>query len=132
MRIVADTHVIIWDALAPDKLSNKARKVFDEANDSEGILFCDISLWEISMLIDKERLIIDVPFLEFIELLSLSRNYIFQPITPEIADKSIKFGLGPISDPADRLISATSIFSGSPLVTADKNIRESENVHTIW
>ena len=68
MRIVADTHVIIWDALAPDKLSNKARKVFDEANDSEGILFCDISLWEISMLIDKERLIIDVPFLEFIEL----------------------------------------------------------------
>ena len=132
MKIVADTHIIVWEALAPEKLSKKARKAFDEANDSEGILFCDISLWEISMLIKKDRLIIDVPFIEFIELLTLSKHYIFQPITPEIADQSVKLGFGTISDPADKLISATSIILDLPLLTADKYIRQSKIVNSIW
>lgn len=54
--VTVDTHIIIWEALEPGKLSKKAKKEFDIANESEGIIFCDISLWEISMLIAKKRL----------------------------------------------------------------------------
>jgi len=57
--IVADTHVIIWDALEPDRLSPKARKAIREANKQEGIIFCEISLWEIAMLMKKRRLFVD-------------------------------------------------------------------------
>ena len=84
------------------------------------------------MLMEKKQLIIEASYLEFIELLSLSKNFIFQPITPEIAYQSVTGNLGKISDPADRLISATSLISGFPLVTGDKNILGSPAVQTIW
>lgn len=130
--VVADTHVIIWNALAPEKLSKKARKHFDEANESDGIVFCDISLWEISMLMEKERLEIDVPFLEFIDLIKMTVHYIYKPISPEIAEVSAMISQELNSDPADRLISATSICLNVPLITADNRIRRSRKVETIW
>jgi PIN domain nuclease of toxin-antitoxin system len=36
------------------------------------------------------------------------------------------------SDPADRLIVATALLEGIPLVTADDEIRRSKAVTTIW
>lgn len=130
--VTVDTHIIIWEALEPGKLSKNARKAFEQANESDGIIFCDISLWEISMLLNKKRLEIDVSFLEFVEILRITRNYVFQAITPEIADISTKLSSGIISDPADRLISATSIFLNSALITADRNLRSSKLIDTIW
>lgn len=132
MMVVADTHVIVWNALAPEKLSKKARKHFDESNESDGIIFCDISLWEISMLIQKERLIIDIPFLEFIDLIKMANNYVFKPISPEIADLSATLSHEITADPADRLISATSVYLNAPLITADENLRHSQKVKTVW
>jgi len=132
LKVTADTHVIIWDALEPEKLSKNARIAFDQANESEGIIFCDISLWEISMLLARKRFEIDATFLEFIEILKTTRNYIFQTITPEIADFSTKLSSDINSDPADRLISATSIFLNTALITADQNLRNSKSIQTIW
>lgn len=130
--VIVDTHIIIWESLDPPKLSKKARLAFDKANDSDGIIFCDISLWEISMLISKKRLEIDVSFLEFIDLLQATRNYKFQAITPEIADISTTLSFEINSDPADRIIAATSIYSQSRLITADQNLRNLKFVQTIW
>lgn len=130
--VVVDTHIIIWDALEPDKLSNKAKLEFDKANESTGIIFCDISLWEISMLISKKRIEIETSFREFIDLLTKTRNYIFQSITPEIAEISTNLLIEINSDPADRIIAATSIFTNSALITADKNLCNSKLVNTIW
>jgi PIN domain nuclease of toxin-antitoxin system len=44
--ITVDTHIIIWQALDPQKLSHKAILQFKEVNDSDGLIFCHISLWE--------------------------------------------------------------------------------------
>ena len=130
--VTVDTHVIIWEALDPMQLSKKAADQFKKANESDGIIFCDISLWEISMLISKRRLEIEASFLEFIELLFKTRNYIFQSITPEIADISNNMLKDINADPADRIIAATSIFTNSGLITADKNLQGSKIIKTIW
>jgi len=130
--VVADTHIIIWNALSPEKLSKNARQQFDDANESDGIIFCDISLWEISMLIEKKRLVIDAPFLEFIDLIKFTTNYTFKPILPEIADLSAQLSTVINSDPADRLIAATSLYLNTPLITADKNLIQSNHLNTIW
>jgi PIN domain nuclease of toxin-antitoxin system len=45
--IVLDTHVIIWDALAPERLSEPARAAIAQANQSDGMIICDISVWEL-------------------------------------------------------------------------------------
>ncbi len=132
MMITIDTHVIIWDALKPDLLTTKARDVILAANETDGIIFPEISLREIAMLMRKSRIKIDTSYLEFIDLIKVSNNYIFQGITPEIADLSTKLPSEINSDPADRIICATSIISNTPLVTADLNLRKSKVVSTIW
>ena len=84
------------------------------------------------MLIEKKRLVIDGTASEFINLLLQSRNYLVQAITPEIAGLSVSFGTEINSDPADRLIAATSILANAPVVTADKNLRKASVLKTIW
>lgn len=130
--IVVDTHIIIWDALQPDRLSKKAKNAIENANDTDGILFCEISLWEIAMLISKSRLKIDATYQEFIKLVLASNNYIYQGITAEIAEKSTLLPDEVNKDPADCIISATSIIQKNPLVTADKNLLNAKCVKTIW
>ncbi len=130
--IVLDTHIIIWNALKPKMLSGKAEKAILAANESDGLIFCEISLWEIAMLMKKNRLQMDIEYLEFINLISESNKYVFRGITPEIAGLSTNLFSGNHKDPADRLIAATSIIEKAKLVTADKKLRRSKKVATIW
>ena len=128
--ILLDTCAIIWDALNASKLSPRAKKVIKQ-NESQ-LLICDISIWEISMLIKKKRLVIDETAAGFINLLLQSRNYLVQEITPEIAELSVNFGSELNNDPADRLIAATSILANAPIVTADENLRGASVLKTVW
>ena len=130
--IVVDTHIIIWNALKPDKLSQKAKKAIEKANNSDGIFFCEISLWEIAMLISKSKLTVDATYNEFINLVYASNNYRYKGITPEIAEKSTSLPDQVNKDPADRIISATSIIHKAPLITADKNLLKATCIETIW
>ena len=130
--IVVDTHIIIWNALKPEMLSGKAEKAISVANNSDGIIFCEISLWEIAMLMHKERLSIDIGYTEFIQLILESNKYVFQGITPEIAWLSTALFSDNNKDPADRIIAATSIIENAKLVTADNELRQSKKVATIW
>lgn len=130
--ITADTHIIIWDALRPELLSKKAKETLRTANEGDGIIFCEISLWEIAMLIQKKRLKIDISYLKFINLLKSSNNFIFKGISPEIAELSTSLPEEINQDPVDRIISATSILTNTALITADKNLRRSKLLKTIW
>jgi PIN domain nuclease of toxin-antitoxin system len=130
--IVTDTHVIIWDALTPERLSTKAKKAIDIANNHDGIIFCEISLWEIAMLMRKGRLCVDVNYQEFIKLVSNSNNYVFKGISPEVAELSTHLLSDTNKDPVDRIISATAIVERAKLVTCDKILRRSKKIPTIW
>ena len=130
--IVADTHIIIWDALKPEKLSKKAKAAIRDANESDGIIFCDISLWEIAMLISRNRIKVDTSYMEFINLLLNSNKYILQGIDPDIADLSTKIFQNTENDPADKLIASTAVIKKAKLVTADRAMRSSSEVMTIW
>ena len=106
-------------------------KTFKSDEETE-LIFCDISAWEIAMLIKKGKLQVDETPSNFIKAILDSRNYIYKSITPNIADLSVNLGKEINKDPADRLIVATSIFENSELVTADKNLIKSDLVKTIW
>ena len=128
--IVLDTCTIIWDALETSKLSPLATKAIKHA--SNELIICDISFWEISMLIKRKRLEVDETASGFISLLLQSRNFHIQEITPEIAELSVNLGPEINNDPADRLIAATSILMNAPVITADQNLREATLLETIW
>nr|VFJ75788.1 MAG: PIN domain nuclease, a component of toxin-antitoxin system (PIN domain) [Candidatus Kentron sp. FM]VFJ76996.1 MAG: PIN domain nuclease, a component of toxin-antitoxin system (PIN domain) [Candidatus Kentron sp. FM]VFK22766.1 MAG: PIN domain nuclease, a component of toxin-antitoxin system (PIN domain) [Candidatus Kentron sp. FM] len=136
--ILLDTCALIWDALAPDRLTPNARLAIDGAIDGaihdagRELMICDISIWEIAILMKKGRLVVDETPSGFINLLIEARNLHIQGITPEIAELSVNLGPEINNDPADRLIATTSILMSAPIVTADRNLRQSAMLETIW
>ena len=130
--IVLDTCAIIWDALAPHKLTQKAKKAIESADSNNEIIICDISIWEISMFVKRNRLTIDTTASNFINLFLQSRNIQVQSITPEIAELSVNFSSEINNDPADRLIAATSLIRNASIITSDNNLRDFEMLDTIW
>lgn len=130
--ILMDTCAIIWDALQPTKLTPKALEAINKADQQHALVICDISIWEISMLIKKRRIEVETPAANFINLFLQSRNISVQSISPEIAELSVSFGSEINNDPADRIIAATTIIHNAHLVTADQNLRDSQMLDTVW
>ena len=130
--ITMDTCAIIWDALEPSKLSAKAKKAIKNADEKNELLMCSISIWEISMLVKRKRIEVNETPANFVKLILTSRNYTVVHISPEIAELSVNLDDDINSDPADRLIAATSILKQAPVVTADKNLRDATIVETVW
>lgn len=129
--VIIDTHIVLWDNLAPSKLTAKARKAIDKADANFQIIVCEITLWEIAILMKKNRLVIDMPCLEFLDKIMHANNYVLQGINPSIAYLASEIELGS-KDPADRLIAATAVTLGFPLVTADQYMHQSSVFKTIW
>jgi PIN domain nuclease of toxin-antitoxin system len=132
LMIVLDTHVIIWDALAPERLSARAREAIAQANQSDGIIICDISLWEIAMLLQKGRVQVAVDSLTFINWVLQANQTVVRPISPRIAALAAQFPAEINKDPADRLIAATTLAENVPLVTADRNLQAVNLITTWW
>ena len=130
--ILLDTCAIIWDALDRAQLSDKVLSAINNADESNVLIVSDISIWEIAMLIHKERIKIDTTASNFVNLYLQTRNISEIPISPEIAEMSVNLELGSNKDPADRIIAATSITQNAQLVTADQNLIASEIVDTLW
>ena len=126
--ITLDTCSLVWLSLSPDRLSKNA----DKAIKNNSLIMSDISFWEIAMLTKSGRLIIDTSYSEYIKLLLSSYSIQVDPITPEIARMSVEFDDSVNSDPADRIIAATSLVENAPLVTADKNLINAKVINTIW
>ena len=130
--ILLDTHVFIWWLTDPAKLSNIAGKSVKEATEQNAVFVSSISVWEIALLIKKERLILTVDVADWIKQTEQLPFLSFLPVDNSVAVKSVNLP-GPFHDDlADRMIVATSLITGFPLVTSDVKIRNCENVKTIW
>ena len=130
--IILDTCALIFDALTPDRLSTKASRAIEEGQKYAVLACCDISLWEIAMLVKKDRLDPGTDALSFIRFVLCAREIRVLSITPEIAQISVTHPAIPHSDPADRLIAATTLHYEGRLVTSDKRLRNVEELQTIW
>lgn len=80
--VVLDTNAIVFDALKPTRLSRNARSLIEQAHAQNDLACCDISLWEIAMLVSKGRLDPCVPALEFILQQLYPRRLKALPQTP--------------------------------------------------
>ena len=129
--VVLDTHVLIYDALTPSRLSARARKAIDAGFARRDLACSDISLWEIAMLIARKRVDPAMDANLFLNDVVCARNVHVLSITPEIAvlSQSEIFAHG---DPADRLIAASARFHNAPLVTSDEKLRALAGLKTIW
>jgi PIN domain nuclease of toxin-antitoxin system len=128
--IVLDTHVLLWMSSDPKRLSPKARDAIRNARLHTGVAVATITLWELAFLAQRGR-IQTVGSVESFVRETVAR-VILKPVTPEIAALAVRLPEDYPKDPADRLIGATALVEGIPLVTADSVIRRTKLVPTIW
>lgn len=110
---VLDTHVWVWSA-AGDPRAERIRAFSGTA------MVSAISQWEVSMLASKGRLSLK-PDEETWFSANLEAPVSLAPLTAEISTASCRLP-DFHGDPADRIIVATSITLGVPLITADEKI----------
>jgi PIN domain nuclease of toxin-antitoxin system len=128
--IFLDTHVLIWMASDPKRLSKKAREAIREAREKTGVAIAAITLWELAWLAENGRIQVTGSVESFVR--ETASRVIVEPITPEIAAFAVQLPSGFPKDPADRLIAATAMVESAPLVTADERIRHAKVLQTIW
>jgi PIN domain nuclease of toxin-antitoxin system len=129
--LLLDTHVILWDAFDPARLSRRARAAIAAAARSAGIGWCDISLWEIAMLAERGRVTLPQPVAMTLGDLIARRAAAVLAITPAVAARA--GGLyGLAGDPADCLIAATALETDATLVTADHRITAMPGIKVLW
>ena len=129
--ILVDTHVVVWLAFDPGRLSRKAKTAIDDARrNGEGLAISDITLLELAVLVKKQRLKLEISLEAFLR--EVESRFIVFPITSRSCARMSEFPAVYPKDPADRVIGATALVEGLPLVTADREIRRSRVLPTIW
>ena len=115
MKLLLDTHLLLWAAAQPERLSRKARAMIADANND--LLFSVASLWEVAIKRGLER--DDLPVIpSLLKAGLLDNGYAEMPITG--AHAVAVHGLPPIhKDPFDRMLVAQSMIEGITLLTAD-------------
>jgi PIN domain nuclease of toxin-antitoxin system len=129
--ILLDTHVVIWLALDPNRISSKASAAINEARqNSTGLAISDITLMEVAQLAHRGRIAFPAGVETF--LTEVEQRFTVFPITARISVKAFSLPTAYPNDPADRAIGATAIVEGLTLITADTQIRSSRAIPTLW
>jgi PIN domain nuclease of toxin-antitoxin system len=130
--ILLDTHAWVWFISNPEKLSTKAEKSIKEAIQKNDILISSISAWEVALLVSKKRLELTIDLSEWISSSEKLPFIRFVPIDNGIAVRSVYLPQPLHNDPADRIIIATSMKYGAPIITMDEKILHFPHVQSIW
>ncbi len=128
--ILLDTHVLIWMASEPKRLSKRAREAILDARQTTGIAVASITLWELAWVAENRRIQISGSVESFVREI-VSRVAVI-PMRPEIVALAVRLPDTCPNDPGDRIITSTAIVDGMPLVTADERIRRANLAQTIW
>ncbi|MGH9934879.1 MAG: type II toxin-antitoxin system VapC family toxin [Blastocatellia bacterium] len=131
--LVTDTHAFIWYSSASPLLSVVARTELRKAEQSKSPVFVpSIVVVELRYLVEK-RTITEQEYKTFVAILrNPSSIFTPRPLDLDIAENLSLIPRAVVPDMPDRIIAATALTLGLPLVTRDHKIRALSNITTIW
>ncbi len=129
--ILLDTHVVLWLTSDPARLSAKAKARIEETRkNGDGLAICDITLLELATLASKGRINLTISLESLLR--ELEDRFTVLPISSRACARTMELPANYPKDPADRIIGATALVEGLTLLTADREMRRSKLVKTIW
>jgi len=121
VKILFDSHALVWYLAGDKRLSRKAREI---ADDLESQVFVSaVCAWEIATKVNRGRWAEATDLVNKLEEITLARAFTALPITTEHA-RVAGFLPGSRYDPFDRMLAAQSLVESVPLVTADRAFHE--------
>ncbi|MFZ2410267.1 MAG: PIN domain-containing protein [Candidatus Methanoperedens sp.] len=125
---VTDTHALLWYLTEDEKLSKIAQGVFEKADKGEvDIVIPTTVLAEALFITEKHR--VDIEFIDIIENIQNSSNYLLHPLDIDVIMKCHE--LKKIPELHDRIITATAILLDAKLITKDTKIKVSKEVEVV-
>ena len=128
MRVLLDTHALLWAVLSPKALSRKAAAII--ADNGNEILVSAASAWEIATKVRLGRLpgaeVLEREFLETME----RAGYILLPIDASAALRAGRLS-GEHRDPFDRVLAAQALSEDIPLLSVDTKL-DSFGIRRLW
>ena len=131
--ILLDTHAWIWWVAEPDRLPGPARHAIAGSLEAgEPVRVSAISVWEVAMLVARQRLELTLEVEEWIGRSEAAPEIVFVPVDNRIALSAVGLEDFAHRDPADRIMVATAGVLGATVVTADARMRAYGKVATVW
>jgi PIN domain nuclease of toxin-antitoxin system len=128
VRLLLDTHTLIWYYQTDPKMSATARTLIEDP--ANGVLVSPASYWEVAIKLSTQRPLLQVPFAAFVQEAIFDNGFTILPIEPRHCDRLI--GLPPHhKDPFDRMLIAQALAEGIPLVSADAAL-DPYGVQRLW
>ncbi|APB33637.1 hypothetical protein GlitD10_1316 [Gloeomargarita lithophora Alchichica-D10] len=119
MKLLLDTHILIWSVLEPDRLSERVVDLLIDRNND--IFLSLVSIWEMQIKIQLGKLNFTVPLSEIIasqqhandlQLLAITDRHIY----------ALEHLPNHHRDPFDRLLVAQAMTERMPLLSADATL----------
>ncbi|HEX5124406.1 MAG TPA: type II toxin-antitoxin system VapC family toxin [Rhodanobacteraceae bacterium] len=127
MRLLLDTHILLWSLADPARLPGSAREAI-EAGENE-VLFSAASIWEIAIKSQVLRVEFGV---DAASIIDAARETRFTELAISAEHAAAVAPLPPHhKDPFDRLLIAQALTEPARLVTADKALAAYSN-DLVW
>ena len=129
---VADTHAALWYLLDDVRLSIPARALISHATIArQKIAISAISLVEVMYLVEKGRIVASA-YEDLVRALGDPEHvFVEAPVSVDVVDSMRRVSRAEVPDMPDRIVAATGIFLGVPVISRDRRIR-SASLTTVW
>ena len=120
MRLLLDTHVVVWAVSSAEGLHRRVKALLTNAKNE--LWMSSVSAWELAMLAERGRLQLRPDPERWLASAVAGLGLREAPLTSAIALESGKLRV-PTEDPAHRFIAATARVHECTLVTADSALQ---------
>ncbi len=123
-KVIFDTHVFLWYMFGKPMFSQKFQNEISRVQKLHPILISPMSIWEIGMFAQRNRISLEMDYLEWVEQALTDPGFTMTSFSPQVAIMSSRLPGEVHGDPVDRILIATAFETHAVLVTCDEKILE--------
>ena len=128
MRVLLDTHALLWFSLDDTRLSIRAKSAMMDRNND--MLVSPATLWEVAIKVSLGKYELEEEFTSFFSRVLAGYNITLLPVAIEHAAAVTRLP-SHHRDPFDRMLVAQAISEDIPIVSADRSL-DAYSVTRIW